>query len=104
MPPLVIVDCEAFGLHGPAEEVAMPTLQGSAAGIIREGTLGHFIVYAGHLDGLGGFQIVQSEVDGAATIVARALRGVGDEDFAFRWGRVPENFGHVPRTIGVMNQ
>src|SRR5258708_6536663 len=82
----------------------MPTLQRSATGIIGEGTLGHLVVCAGHLDGLAGFQIVQSEIDSAATIVARALRGIGDKDFAFRWGRLPEDLRYVPGAVRVMNQ
>src|SRR6266481_797031 len=82
----------------------MPALQRSAAGIIGEGARGHFVVGAGHLDGLAGFQIVQSEIDGAATIVARALSGIGDEDFAFRWGRLPEDLRYVPGAVRVVNQ
>src|SRR5712671_626113 len=104
MPPLVIVDCEAFGLHGPAEEVAMPALQGSSAGIIGKRTRGHFVVSAGHLDGFAGFQIVQSEIDGAATIVSRALRGVGDEYLTLVGRSVPENLGHVPGAVSVVNE
>src|ERR1700676_4401564 len=104
MPPLVIVDGEAFGFHGPAEQIAMPALERGAAGIIGEGTWRHFVVGARHFDGLACFQIVEGEIDGAAAIVARTLRGIGYEDFAFGWRGVPENFGYVPGAIGVVNQ
>src|SRR5712672_249285 len=104
MPPLVIVDCEAFGLHGPAEEVAMPTLQGSAAGIIGKRARGHFVVGAGHLDGFAGFQIVQSEIDGAAAIVSGTLRGIGDEYLTLVGRSVPENLGHVPGAVSVVDE
>ena len=43
-------------------------------------------------------------VDGAATIVARTLRRIGDEDFAFLWSGIPENFGDVPGAIAIVYQ
>src|SRR5436305_13891710 len=82
----------------------MPALQGSAAGIIWEGAVGQFVIGCGQLDGLAGFQIVQSEIDGAPTIVARALRGIGYENLALGWRGVPENLRYIPRTIGVVNE
>src|ERR1700693_1515456 len=48
MPPFVLVHGEAFGLHGPAKQVAMPALQRGSAGIIGEGARGHLVVGAGH--------------------------------------------------------
>src|SRR4029077_8271995 len=104
MPPLVPVHGEALGLHCPAEQIAMPALQRSSAGIIRERTWGHFVVRAGHLDWLSGFLFVKGEIDGASTIVPGTLRGIGDEDFALGRRCVPEDFGYVPGTIGIVNE
>src|SRR5258707_1403433 len=36
VPPLEFKNAEAFGLHCPAEQIAVPALQRSAAGIVRE--------------------------------------------------------------------
>src|SRR5271163_3023453 len=104
VPPLMLVDGEALGFHGAAKQIAVPALERSAAGIIRERSRRHFIVRARHLDGLARGEIVEREIDSAAAIVARTLRWIGDEDFAFGRSGVPENFGDVPGTIGVMNQ
>src|SRR6266851_2408500 len=104
MPPFVLVHGEAFGLHGPAEQVSMPAQQGSSAGIIWERTRGHLVVGAGHFDGLAGFQFVQREIDGAAAIVPGALGGIGDKDFVLGRGCVPENFRYVPGAIGIVDE
>src|SRR5689334_21431960 len=104
MPPFVIVDGEAFGLHGAAKKIATPALEGSAAGIVGVGARRHFVVGAGHFDRLAGFQIVEGEVDGATAIVAGTLRGIGNEDFSFGRRGVPENFGDIPGTVGVVDE
>jgi len=83
VPPFVLVDGEAFGFHGAAKQVAMPAFERSAARIVGEGARRHFVISAGHFDGIAGSEIVEREIDGAAAIVARAFGGIGDEDFAF---------------------
>src|SRR5260370_21457127 len=104
MPPLVVIHGKAFRFHSPAEQVAMPALQRSAAGMIGERAGGHLVVGAGDLDGVAGFQFVEREIDGAAAIVARPVSGIGDEDFSFGWRGVPEKFGYVPGAIGVVDK
>src|SRR3989441_6822970 len=104
MPPLVLVHGEALGFHDVAQEIAMPALEGSAAGIVRKRARRHLIVRTNHFDGLAGREFVEGEIDGAAAIVARALRGIGDEDVAFGRSGFPENFCDVPRTIGIVDQ
>src|SRR5580700_12253765 len=83
VPPFVLVDGEARGFHGAAKQVAMPALERSAARIVGEGTRRHFVISAGHFDGLTGSEIVEREINGTAAIVARAFGRIGDEDFAF---------------------
>src|SRR6266403_3492024 len=73
-------------------------------GIIWERARGHLVVGAGPLRGLAGLQFVQGEIDSAATIVPRTLRGIGDEDFALGRRCVPENFRYVPGAIGVVDK
>src|SRR5580700_6051535 len=102
VPPFVLVDGEALGFHGTAKQVAMPALERSAARIVGEGARRHFIISAGHFDGLAGSEIVECEIDGAAAIVARAFGGIGDEDLAFGGSGVPEDLGDVPGAIGVV--
>src|SRR6266404_2884709 len=63
MPPFGFVDGEAFGLHGPAKQVAVPALQRSAAGVVGKGARRHFVVGAGHFDGLAGFYVVERQID-----------------------------------------
>src|SRR6266404_2866025 len=104
MPPLGLVYRKAFRLHGAAKQFAVPTLERSATGIIGEGTRRHFVVGSGHFDGFASRQVVECEIDGAAAVVARALRGIRNKDFAFRRSGVPENFRDVPRAIGVVDQ
>src|SRR5579859_1758441 len=104
VPPLKLVDREAFGLHSAAQQFAMPAGERRAAGIIRIGTLGHLIVQSHHLGWLAGFQVVQRQVDGAPAVVARALAGVGDEDALVGWCTVPKHFRDVPGPVGVVNQ
>src|SRR5580692_6852201 len=104
MPPFVFIDGEAFRFHGAAEQVAVPALERSAAGIVGEGTRRHFIVSAGHFDGFAGGQVVEREVHGATAIVTRAFLRIGNKNLAFCRGGVPENFGDVPGAIGVVNE
>lgn len=82
----------------------MPALERSAAGIVGKRTRGHFVVSAGHLDWFSSCEIVESEIDGAAAIVTGTLCGIGDKDFAFRRGGVPEDFRDIPWAVGVMDQ
>src|SRR5262245_17418537 len=70
VPPLRFKNGEALGFHCPAQQVAVPSLEGSAARIIGKGTRRHFVVEAGHLHGLTRFQVKQSEIDGASAVVA----------------------------------
>src|SRR5258706_8588272 len=56
VPPLELVDREALGLHGPAQERAMPVGERRAAGVIRIRTFGHLVIESDHLGGLAGFQ------------------------------------------------
>src|ERR1700730_10729276 len=82
----------------------MPALQRSSAGIIRERARRHFVIRAGHLDGLAGLQFVQREIDRAAAIVSRTLRGISDKDLALGRCCVPEKFRYVPGAISVVDQ
>ena len=92
VPPFGFIDGEAFGFHGAAKQVAVPALERGAAGIVGERARRHFIVSAGHLDGLAAGEIVEREIHGAAAVVARTLRGIGDEDFAFGGEWRPRRF------------
>src|SRR6266849_9982215 len=91
VPPFGFIDSEAFRLHGAAKEVAMPSLKRSAAGIIEKRARRHFIIGARHFDGFSSRQVVKREIDGTATVVARALSGIGDENLAFGRGGIPED-------------
>jgi hypothetical protein len=82
----------------------MPSLKRSAAGIIGKRARRHFIIGAGHFDGFSGRQIIERQIDSAATVVARTLRGIGDENLAFGRGGIPEDFRDVPGTVGVVDQ
>jgi hypothetical protein len=104
VPPLGDVDGETFGLHGGAKEFAIGALLLGASGVIWMGANGEIIVAAGHVERLSGFQIEYSEVDGAAAIVARPLRGIGDVFVIFGRRGIPENFRDVPGTIAIENQ
>src|SRR5437667_12020989 len=59
----------------------------------------HLVIGAGHIDGFPGGQIVQREINSAPAVVARTLRGIGDEDLALRRCGVPEYFRDVPGAI-----
>src|SRR6266567_3541297 len=59
VPPLGFIHREAFGFHRPAKQVAMPALQRSPARIVGKRARRHFIVSAGHLDGLSASQVIQ---------------------------------------------
>src|SRR6267142_2016400 len=104
MPPFGFVDGEAFGFHGAAKQITVPALERGAAGIVGERSRRHFIVGAGHLDGLAAGEIVKREIHRAPAVVARTLRGIGDEDFAFGGSSLPEDFRDVPGTIGVVDK
>src|SRR5215213_9524803 len=101
VPPLFLVDGEAFGLHRGAEQVAQPPLLGRAARVADVRALRHLVVLAGHRDLSAGLQVVEREVDGAAPVVARALRGVGDELLLVGGRNVPEDFGDRPGAVAV---
>lgn len=104
MPPFLVVDGKPFSFHGLAEEVAEPARLGGAAGITGPGSFSEFVVDGRHLDGLAGLQIVQSDIDGAAAVVARALGGVGDVVALVFRGGVPEDFGDEPGAVGVVDE
>src|SRR5438132_10126019 len=77
VPPLGFIDREPFRLHRPSQQLSMPTLERSAARIIRISAIGGFVVGADHLDGLAGLQIVERQVNRTTSIVTRALRWIG---------------------------
>src|SRR5260370_3019522 len=104
MPPLGLVYRKAFRLHGAAKQIAVPSLERRASGIIGEGARRHFVVGSWHFDWFASRQIVESEIGGAAAVVAGALRGIGDEDFPFGRSGIPEYLRDVPRAIGVVDQ
>src|SRR5208283_2095200 len=76
----------------------------SAARKSWEGARRHFVVEAGHFNGLSGGEIVEGEIDGTAAIVPGAFGRISDEDAAFGWRGVPENFGDVPGAVGVVDE
>src|ERR1051326_2024159 len=59
VPPLKLVDRKTLGLHGAAQQAAMPACERRATGIIRVGALGHLVIQSDHLGGLAGSQVVQ---------------------------------------------
>src|SRR5215211_5256250 len=101
MPPLFLVDGEALGLQRGAEQVAEAALLGGAARVVDVRALRHLVVLAGHRDLSAGLEVVEREVDGAAAVVARALRGVVDELLLVGGRDVPEEFGDRPRAVAV---
>src|SRR5882724_10584326 len=60
MPPLKLVDVEAFVLHRMTQHFSMPPLQRCPAGIAWIGTLRHFVIHPDHFDGLPSRQIVKT--------------------------------------------
>ena len=104
VPPLVFIHGKTFRFHGATEQIAMPTLQGSAAEKRGKRARRHFVVQTWHFDGLTGNEVVESEIDGTAAIVFGAFIRIGDEDFAFGRRDVPENFGDVPGTVRVVDE
>src|SRR5882672_12103361 len=82
----------------------MPALPRRAAGVVGIGTIGHLVVAADHGNRLAGLAMVEGEIDGAASIVPRALSRVGDENVLLLRRRVPEHLRDVPRPITVMDQ
>src|SRR5580704_9200978 len=51
VPPLVLVNGEAFRFHGAAKQIAVPALERSAARIVGKGARRHFVIRAWHCDG-----------------------------------------------------
>src|SRR2546429_8722832 len=93
MPPLGRVNREAFRFYGAAKQIAVPSLERSAAGIIREGARGHFVIGAGHFDGFSSRQIVEGKIDSTATVMAGALGGGGGKKIYFGGGGGPTGRG-----------
>lgn len=104
MPPFRVVDAKALGFHGTAQKFTIEASQRRASRIVRIGTLRHFIISARHLERLACLEVVESEVDGATTVVAGALGGIGDEDMLVFGSSVPEDFGDVPGAVGVVDE
>src|SRR5437879_3007166 len=104
MPPFGFVDGEVFGFHGAAKQITVPALERGAAGIAGRRSRRHFIVGAGHLNGLAAGESVEREIHGTAAVVALTLSGIGDVDFAFGGSGVPEDFCDIPGTRGVVDQ
>src|ERR1039457_4040678 len=92
VPPFGFEDAEALVFHGAAEEVATGSLFGGASGVGGVGAERHLVVDAGHFDFAAGLEIVESEIDGAAPIVAGGLRGGGAESRACSGGGVAGHF------------
>src|SRR5262245_20608955 len=90
VPPLSFVDSEAFRFHLPAQQVAVPTLQRCAAGIIRVSAVGRLVVSADHLDRFTGPEIVESDIDCAPAVVSRTFRWIGDKLFLVVRSGVPK--------------
>src|SRR3989442_13066983 len=82
----------------------MPSLKRSAAGVIGKRARRHFIIGARHFDGSSGRQIIEREIDGTATVVARTLSGISDENPSFGRGGIPEDFRDVPGAVGIVDQ
>src|SRR5688500_13082641 len=101
VPPLGRVGREAFGLHRGAQQVAEASLLGLAARVVDVRALRHLVVLAGHRDLPAGLEVVEREVNRAAAVVARALRGVGDELLLVGGRDLPEEFGDRPRAVAV---
>src|SRR5580765_5385893 len=74
VPPLVLVDGEAFGLHRMAERVAQPALLARAAEIPGVGAVAELVVAGRHAQRRAALRVAERQVDGAAAVVARALR------------------------------
>src|SRR6185312_5127765 len=58
VPPFFFVNGKAFGVHGSAEQVAMPALPRRAAGIIGKRAIRELVVAADHFDRLAALQVV----------------------------------------------
>src|SRR5690348_16263370 len=93
MPPFVGINKEAFSLHRPTQNRTMLTLLRSSTGIVGKGSLRDLVINAGHRDFASSFQVADAEIDGAAAIVLRASRRIGDEDLPVVRCRVPEHLG-----------
>src|ERR1051326_2602969 len=104
VPPLRVVHREALGFHGLPEHLPVPALPRGPAGVGGIGAVRHLVVDPRHLDGAPGLEIVERQVHGAATVVAGAGRGIGDELVLGGRGRVPEHLGHVPGPVGIVDQ
>src|SRR5260370_15497336 len=102
MPPLGLVYRKAFRLHGAAKQIAVPSLERRASGIIGEGARRHFVVGSWHFDGFASRQIVESEIGGAAAVVAVGLGGGGGRGIFLRGGGAPSNLpAGTPRRRGA---
>src|SRR5438105_8211858 len=82
----------------------MPTLERSAAGIIRVRAVSGLVVCTHHFYRLSCFQVIKRQVNRRAAIMTRAFRGIGDEELLLSRRRVPEDLGHIPRSVGIMNE
>src|SRR5262249_23917902 len=103
VPPFGVVDREALVLHRGPEQIAVPALWRGAADVIGPRTIGELIVAARHLDGLAGTTIVESQIDRAPAIVTRALCRIGHEQPILLRRGVPEDLGHIPGTVCIVN-
>ena len=104
MPPLGGVDAEPLGLHRGAQQVAHAALLGGPARVVAVRPLGEVVVGAGHLDLFARLEIVEGEIDGAAAVVARALRRISDELLLVRRRDLPEELRHGPGAVAVEDQ
>ena len=82
----------------------MPSLAGGPARVVGIGPVGELVVAADHLDRPAGGQVAEGQVHGAAPVVPRPLRRVGDEGPLARRRRLPEQLGHPPGAVGVVDQ
>ena len=104
VPPLGLVHGEAFALHRLPQQFTMFAFGGLATRVVGIRTRGHLVIDARHRHGLARAQLVEREIDGAATIVSRALGGIGNEFSERRRRRFPEDLRDPPRAIGIVNQ
>ena len=104
VPPFGFEDAEALVFHGVAEKVATGSLFGGASGVGAVGAGRHFVVDAGHFDFATGLDIVESEIDGAAAIVAGPFSRVGNEFVLIGRSGVPKDLRDGPRAVGIEDE
>src|SRR5262245_65921012 len=75
-----------------------------SAGVVWIRARRHLVVDARHRYGLAGLQVVEREIDSAAAVVSRALRGIGNELVELRRRCFPEDLRDPPRAISIVNQ